>query len=111
MKEPCSFLDSVCLISTSFVTLELNYIQCIMAKKQQLGYKQIEANLALWKTATPEATEVGYAILTAFGKSEREIKRFKEGKGILKTFNGLLIKGEFCYRPSETATLNSTLDA
>lgn len=63
-----------------------------MAKKQQLGYKQIEANLALWKTATPEAAEVGYAILTAFGKSEREIKRFKEGKGILKTFDGLLIK-------------------
>lgn len=82
-----------------------------MAKKQQLGYKQIEANLALWKTATPEAAEVGYAILTAFGKSEREIKRFKEGKGILKTFDGLLIKGEFCYRPSKTATLNSTLDA
>lgn len=82
-----------------------------MAKKQQLGYKQIEANLTLWKTATPEAAEVGYAILTAFGKSEREIKRFKEGKGILKTFDGLLIKGEFCYRPSETATLNSTLEA
>lgn len=82
-----------------------------MAKKQQLGYKQIEANIALWKTATPEAAEVGYAILTAFGKSEREIKRFKEGKGILKTFDGLLIKGEFCYRPSETATLNSTLEA
>ena len=82
-----------------------------MAKKQQLEYTEIEANLALWKTATPEATEVGYAILTAFGKSEREIKRFKERKGILKTFDGLLIKGEFCYRPSETATLNSTLDA
>lgn len=82
-----------------------------MAKKQQLGYKEIEANLALWKTTTPEAAEVGYAILTAFGKSERDIKRFKEGKGILKTFDGLLIKGEFCYRPSETATLNSTLEA
>ena len=47
-----------------------------MAKKQQLGYKEIESNLALWKTTTPEAAEVGYAILTAFGKSERDIKRF-----------------------------------
>lgn len=81
-----------------------------MAKKQQLGYKEIEANLALWKTKTVDPAEVGYGILAAFGKSEREITRFKEGKGILKTFDGLLIKGEFCYRPSDSATLNSTLE-
>ena len=81
-----------------------------MAKKQQLGYKEIEKRLAEWKTAKVEPAEVGYGILAAFGKSEREITRYKEGKGVLKTFDGLLIKGEFCYRPSDSATLNSTLE-
>lgn len=90
--------------------MKLNLYCDVMAKKQQLGYKEIEASLALWKTKTIEPAEVGYSILAAFGKNEREITRFKEGKGILKTFDGLLIKGEFCYRPSDTTTLNSTLE-
>lgn len=82
-----------------------------MAKKQQLGYNEIEKRLAEWKTAKVEPAEVGYGILAAFGKSEREITRYKEGKGVLKSFDGLLIKGEFCFRASTAATMNDTLNA
>ena len=49
-----------------------------MAKKQQLGYNEIEKRLAEWKTAKVEPAEVGYGILAAFGKSEREITRTEE---------------------------------
>ena len=83
-----------------------------MAKKLQLGYREIEARLITplspWRGAGGEA--VGYNLLYAFGKSERDIERYKEGKGILKTFDGLLIKGLFCYRAAPTMRLTSELE-
>ena len=71
-----------------------------MAKKQQLGYKEIEERLRIIKDNYVPAEEIGYHILYSFGKGERDIARYKEGKGILKTFEGLLIKGLFCFRKS-----------
>ena len=83
-----------------------------MAKKLQLGYREIEARLITplspWRGAGGEA--VGYNLLYAFGKSERDIERYKEGKGILKTFDGLLIKGLFCYRAVQIAQLTEQLE-
>ena len=83
-----------------------------MAKKLQLGYREIEARLITplspWRGAGGEA--VGYNLLYAFGKSEREIERYKEGKGILKTFDGLLIKGLFCYQPVSMFGMTSQLE-
>ena len=83
-----------------------------MAKKLQLGYREIEARLITplspWRGAGGEA--VGYNLLYAFGKSERDIERYKEGKGILKTFDGLLIKGLFCYRAAQIAQLTEQLE-
>ena len=70
-----------------------------MAKKLQLGYREIEQRLADSFSNGVRASEVGYQLLYSFGKSERDIERYKEGKGILKTFDGLLIKGLFCYQP------------
>ena len=70
----------------------------VMAKKLQLSYKEIESRLESFKTKVVPASEVGYEILKAFGKSEKDVSRYKEGKGILKTFDGLLIKGLFCYQ-------------
>ena len=82
-----------------------------MAKKQQLGYKEIEARLITplspWRGAGGEA---GYNLLYAFGKSERDIQRYKEGKGVLKTFDGLLIKGLFCYRGTTATRLTAELE-
>lgn len=63
-----------------------------MAKKQQLGYKEIEERLRIIKDNHVPAEEIGYHILYSFGKGERDIARYKEGKGILKTFEGLLLK-------------------
>ena len=82
-----------------------------MAKKLQLGYKEIEVRLLT--PLSPWAGDgcvVGYNLLYAFGKSERDIQRYKEGKGVLKTFDGLLIKGLFCYRDTTTIRLTAELE-
>lgn len=82
-----------------------------MAKKTQLGYREIEERLteAFVESYTP-ADEVGYELLYSFGKSERDIERYREGKGILKTFDGLLIKGLFGFRDCATFCLTETLE-
>lgn len=81
-----------------------------MAKKLQLSYKDIESHLEVFKNRNVPATEVGYEILKAFGKSARDIERYKEGKGVLKTFDGLLIKGLFCYCAVDTMHLTDKLE-
>ena len=56
-----------------------------MAKKLQLGYREIEQRLAdSFSDNSVNPAEVGYRLLYSFGKSERDIERYKEGKGVLK---------------------------
>ena len=81
-----------------------------MAKKIQLGYKDIESRLAVLKTREVKPADVGYEILMAFGKSEKDVSRYREGKGVLKTFDGLLIKGLFCYCAVDTVRLTEHLE-
>ena len=81
-----------------------------MAKKIQLSYKEIEDRLSSLKQESVSAEEIGYRILSAFGKGDSEIRRYKEGKGIISTFNGLLIKGLLCYRGTTTLRLASELE-
>ena len=84
-----------------------------MAKKLQLGYREIEQRLSLTPNPSPKgegSMEIAYWLLHSFGKSERDIERYKEGKGVLKTFDGLLIKGLFCYRASSTMQLTNVLE-
>jgi hypothetical protein len=81
-----------------------------MAKKLQLGYREIEQRLVDSFGNGVRASEVGYALLHSFGKSERDIERYKEGKGVLKTFDGLLIKGLFCYQPASMFSLTDQLE-
>ena len=81
-----------------------------MAKKLQLGYREIEQRLADSFAGGVNPAEVGYKLLYSFGKSERDIERYKEGKGVLKTFDGLLIKGLFCYRSASTMQLTNVLE-
>ena len=81
-----------------------------MAKKLQLGYREIEQRLADSFAGGVNPAEVGYKLLYSFGKSERDIERYKEGKGVLKTFDGLLIKGLFCYRSASTMQLTGVLE-
>ncbi|MBO5629982.1 MAG: class I SAM-dependent DNA methyltransferase, partial [Aeriscardovia sp.] len=82
-----------------------------MAKKLQLGYREIEQRLVDSFSNSVNPAEVGYQLLYSFGKSERDIERYKEGKGVLKTFDGLLIKGLFCYQPVSMFGLTSQLEA
>lgn len=87
------------------------HINLTMAKKIQLSYKEIEQRLRLLKDKKVPANEIGYSLLYAFGKGERDIARMREGKGIIKTFDpGLLIKGEFCYRATTTLRLVAELE-
>ena len=81
-----------------------------MAKKLQLGYREIEQRLADSFSKNVNPAEVGYQLLYSFGKSERDIERYKEGKGVLKTFEGLLIKGLFCFRATSTLHLTAELE-
>ena len=76
----------------------------------QLGYREIEQRLADSFCGKVDASEVGYQLLYSFGKSERDIERYKEGKGVLKTFDGLLIKGLFCYQPVSMFGLTNQLE-
>ena len=81
-----------------------------MAKKLQLGYREIEQRLADSFTNGVHAAEVGYKLLYSFGKSERDIERIKEGKGVIKSFDGLLIKGLLCYQPVSIFGLTDQLE-
>ena len=81
-----------------------------MAKKLQLGYREIEQRLADSFVGGVNPAEVGYKLLYSFGKSERDIERYKEGKGVLKNFDGLLIKGLFCYQPVNMFGLTDQLE-
>ena len=82
-----------------------------MAKKLQLGYREIEERLQVFHDSRVPASEVGYRLLFSFGKSERDIARYREGKGIMKTFtDGLLIRGLFCFQPTTPQRLSDTLE-
>ena len=81
-----------------------------MAKKIQLSYKEIEDRLRMLKEKSFAPEEIGFRLLYAFGKGERDIERMKEGKGTITTFDGLLIKKEFCYKAASTLELVSTLE-
>ena len=82
-----------------------------MAKKLQLSYKEIEERLKVFKNGSIRPEEVGYTLLSAFGKGDGEIKRMREGKGVIKTFtDGLLIKGEFCYCATDSIGLVDKLE-
>lgn len=49
-----------------------------MAKKQQLGYKEIEEHLRIIKDNHGPVEEIGYHILYSYGNGERNIVRYKE---------------------------------
>lgn len=82
-----------------------------MAKKLSVSYQDIETALKVLKGTAVPASEVGYTILKAFGKSDADIRRYREGKGVLASFApGLLVKGLFCYRGATTDRLTQVLE-
>lgn len=81
-----------------------------MAKKLNLSYQDIENSLKTLKVRGVQPSDVGYAILQAFGKSDADIRRYREGKGVLASFEGLLVKGLFCFRAVEATRMTETLE-
>ena len=81
-----------------------------MAKKQNLSYQDIESALTVFKEKDVVAGEVGYEILKAFGKGDADIRRYRDGKGVLARYDGLLIKGLFGYKSVSTTSLTATLE-
>lgn len=82
-----------------------------MAKKQNLSYQDIEASLENFKNSKISAADVGFCILKAFGKSDADIRRYREGKGVLTNYNGLLIKGLFCYNSTTKTEMTNMLES
>ena len=74
-----------------------------------ISYQDIEKRLAMFKESFP-IEEIPYILLRAFGTTDTYIKRYKDGKGIISGFNGLLIKGLLAYRQVSTEALLSELE-
>lgn len=81
-----------------------------MAKKTQLGYQEIEKRLRIFKEQAIAPDDVPYRLLYCFGKTEADIRRWQEGKGVVKTFDGLLIKNLFAYCPSSAMDMTADLE-
>ena len=81
-----------------------------MARKLQLGYQEIERRLEAIKDHRHPAERIGHHILYAFGRSERDLARYDEGKGVVNAFDGLLIKGDFCFCAAATARLSAEME-
>jgi hypothetical protein len=81
-----------------------------MARKLQLGYQEIERRLEAMKDHRHPAERIGHHILYAFGRSERDLARYDEGKGVVNAFDGLLIKGDFCFCAAATARLSAEME-
>lgn len=81
-----------------------------MVKKLRLSYKDIEQRLKVFKDDNVSASEVGYNIFYAFGKSPADIRRYKENKGIIKNFDGILIKDFACYKESSKINFRKDIE-
>lgn len=75
-----------------------------------IRYQDIEKRLSVFKESF-SPREIPYILLKAFGATDTYIKRYKEGKGIMSSFNGLLIKGLLAYRQTSTEELIAELEA
>lgn len=81
-----------------------------MAKKTQLGYQEIEKRLRLFKEQAIAPDDVPYRLLYCFGKTDADIRRWQEGKGVVKSFDGLLIKNLIAYRTSSAVAMTADLE-
>lgn len=72
-------------------------------------YQDIEKKLKVFKEGF-NPSEIPYIILGAFGTSDNYIRRYKEGKGVVARFDGLMIKGKIAYRQTDTYHMTEELE-
>lgn len=75
-----------------------------------LSYKEIGKNLECFKLSI-DASEVGFTLLRCIGDSEVVVKRYRDGKGIVARFDGLLIKKKLAFRACVTDELTNQLES
>lgn len=75
-----------------------------------LSYKEIGKNLECFKLPIT-APEVGFTLLRCIGDSEVVVKRYRDGKGIVARFDGLLIKKKLAFRACSTDELTEQLES
>lgn len=73
-----------------------------------VSFQDIEKTLSKFRSSYSKS-DVPYIILSAFGKHDADIRRWKEGKGVIASFNGLLIKGLLAYRECKQERFDSVL--
>lgn len=74
-----------------------------------VNYQDIEKKLKVFKEGF-SPSEIPYIILGAFGTSDTYIRRYKEGKGVVARFDGLMIKGKIAYRQTDTLRMTEELE-
>ena len=79
------------------------------AIKTAKTYVQIGLGLEAFREAYP-IEEIPYMLMGAIGASPTILKRYKEGKGTVASFDGLLIKNILAYRQVRTEELNVQLE-
>lgn len=80
-----------------------------MAIKTSLSYAQIGNNLKRFHDKKFNIEEIPFQLMLAIGASETIVKRYREGKGTVATYSGLLIKSVLAYQSVSTEDLVSTL--
>lgn len=79
------------------------------AIKTAKTYVQIGLGLEAFKEEFPR-DEIPFMLMEAIGASPTIIQRYREGKGTVASFNGLLIKNILAYRLVRTQDINAQLE-
>lgn len=74
-----------------------------------VSFQDIESKLSKFRSQFSKS-EVPFIILSAFGKHDADIRRWKEGKGVIASYKGLLIKGLFAYQFCAQERFDSVLN-
>ena len=80
------------------------------AIKTAKTYVQIGLGLEAFKGHFP-IEEIPFMLMGAIGASPTILQRYREGKGTVASFNGLLIKNILAYRQVRTTRMNEELEA
>lgn len=80
-----------------------------MALKTSLSYTQVGNNLKRFHDKQFTAHEFPFQLMLAIGASETMVQRYRDGKGTVATYDGLLIKGTLAYREAQTEQMLSVL--
>lgn len=75
-----------------------------------ISYQQTEDILVKFK-GDFDRNDIPYIILKAFGKHDADVRRWKEGKGIISSYDGLLIKGLMAYKSCSSMQMDTVLES